>query len=343
MENINIEKLKDYIRCHLPLILGVLGIIFLWAGEFLDGLKGTYDWSEGLRKASRYAFKTGGVTILTSGVFAAVLKSFQYSGVFREEIEKVVFGNHFLERRKDLPELWKNITNAVYQSKFPDVSNDINEMIFSTYLPRDKKYYYRNFHVTIDISKLEQNGMITYKQASRYEIIPAHGLNNIDLDIYATIDVKGKFFKNGITSYKIDGNEYKLDGNEYVNDSANSATNKVHGQIEHKTKKIGQVERHEYTIKTKLTGKKVYSVEKIEERAYSIKEDNIKIFRVGTFTKGMEVNVFFPRNMCVYFFDIGVIEEFKSENDQVSNHLKKVHKDGVILPQQGWGLYFIRK
>lgn len=45
--------------------------------------------------------------MLSSGIFTAILKSLQFTGIFKEEISKVMVGTDFIKNRNDLPELWK--------------------------------------------------------------------------------------------------------------------------------------------------------------------------------------------------------------------------------------------
>lgn len=61
-----------------------------------------------------------GFTMLTSGVFAAIMKSFQFIGIFKQEIENVILESKFIEKRNDLPELWKKISQCIYKEKFPE-------------------------------------------------------------------------------------------------------------------------------------------------------------------------------------------------------------------------------
>jgi len=44
------------------------------------------------------------LAILSSGIFAAVLKSIQFTGLFKEELEKVILGTDFIKNRRDFME-----------------------------------------------------------------------------------------------------------------------------------------------------------------------------------------------------------------------------------------------
>src|SRR5690606_32898128 len=64
-------------------------------------------------------------TILSSGVFAAVLKSIQFTGIFKNVIEEIILGTDFIENRSESnqQELWKATSKAIYKKKFPELSS----------------------------------------------------------------------------------------------------------------------------------------------------------------------------------------------------------------------------
>src|SRR5688500_2348060 len=55
-----------------------------------------------------------GKTILAGGFLAFFLKSFQFIGIFRDEISKIIFAKDFLTKTTKTykEEVWKNITNS---------------------------------------------------------------------------------------------------------------------------------------------------------------------------------------------------------------------------------------
>lgn len=59
-----------------------------------------------------------GLSVLSSGVFASVLKSIQFTGIFKKEIEKIVLGTKFIENRNDLPQLWKKFQKVFMIKSF---------------------------------------------------------------------------------------------------------------------------------------------------------------------------------------------------------------------------------
>src|SRR5690554_949660 len=138
------EKFKTYLFENLHWLLIVLSIALISLGYYFNDDNNLID--EILRNS--------GYSILGTGVFASILKSIQFVGIFKDELNKVVTGDEFIENRKDLPDLWKKITKKVYNEKFPEVSNHLEDMLMTHYLPSNNKHYYRDYTVTIDIHNL---------------------------------------------------------------------------------------------------------------------------------------------------------------------------------------------
>ena len=105
---------------------------------------------------------------LTSGVFASVLKSIQFTGLFKEELTKIISGTEFLNNRKDLPELWKKISKSIYDQKFPEISDLLEDRILTTYFPMNNNHYNEDFIVSIVIHDISDDFIINYTQTVEY-------------------------------------------------------------------------------------------------------------------------------------------------------------------------------
>jgi hypothetical protein len=265
-----------------------------------------------------------GLTILTSGVFAAVLKSFQFIGVFKEEIENVILGSKFIEKRNDLPILWKKISQAVYKQKFPEISDSLQEIILNSYFPTSHPFYYEDFVITINIEEVTPDMIIKFTQSYKMKVVLAEGVDEVVMSHVFSVD---KF--DGMQEYKNEKEYYKVDGKDILNEIDKECTEDDFEIC------------HSYS--TKITGKKSFEIESRERREYCIKEDNSKIFRVNSITKEMDISVSYPENLTVVFFSIGTVEKFIKKHTEHKNHISRVHKHSLILPKQGFGLTFALK
>lgn len=260
-----------------------------------------------------------GIAVLASGIFAAVLKSFQFSGLFREEIEKVVLSTKFLKKRNDLEELWSDVTRALYESKFPEISNDIEELILTNYLPTRAIYYYKDFIVTIKIHQIDDNDIVTYDQTCEYTLVPSNPDDPIP-------------FKNKITYDKINGEEHSK--NEILHFSINNNDIELKEEISETEDTVIR------TFTAELSNHREYRIKKVDKRHTWIYEDNTKLFRLMAITKGMNVVIQYPESLEISFFNIGLVNQFKKKHVDLTRCISRIHDNGVILPFQGFGLTF---
>jgi len=259
------------------------------------------------------------LAILSSGIFAAVLKSIQFTGLFKEEIEKVILGTDFVKNRRDLPELWKTISQTIYKRKFPNISEQIENVILDKYFPTNEDYYYEDYIVTVKIEEITDDFEIIYTQTCDYKVILDKDINEIVLSLETSIsqedDPSGII--NELQFFKVDNNDFEIEEDKSTIDNP-------------KTSK--------YIIPIK--GKGPFQIHSKYKRRYSLKNENYKLFRMKRFTKNMEVVINYPENVCVSFFNIGLVNKFKPQHVEIKNQISRSHRNDVILPNQGFGMSF---
>lgn len=304
------NKIQSKIYKNLFWILSILGIFILYLSS-IDIF--TNYFQDLLEKI--------GLAVLSSGVFASVLKSIQFSGIFRNEIEKVVMGTKFLEKRNDLPILWKKISRIVYNKKFPAISNELENIVLNTYFPTNHKFYYENFIYTLNIEELSDDNVIKFTQVVKYTVVLAKDEISAEL--------KGHFNKEKkhVTNDRVNEREYfKINGVDRTSD------------LEEET-----IE-DDFDIKTKyrilIENEKSFDVETKERREYSINDDYFKLLRVNAITREMDVSIKHPSNMTMSFFNIGLVNEFERKHTEHELTISRVLKKGLILPHQGFGITF---
>lgn len=77
-----------------------------------------------------------GSALLAGGIFASITKTMQLSGVFREELENVVFGRKHLKVRSDVKRLWRNATRSLCGSAFEEIDEALHKAIVERFLIR---------------------------------------------------------------------------------------------------------------------------------------------------------------------------------------------------------------
>ena len=79
--------------------------------------------------------KLGDVLII--GVVVGYLTSVaQWSGIFKREIQDIVFGKEFLNKRNDIEDIWYNVTKQMFKFKFSDIHKDMLSALRQT-LPKE--------------------------------------------------------------------------------------------------------------------------------------------------------------------------------------------------------------
>jgi hypothetical protein len=266
-------------------------------------------------------------TVLSSGVFAAVLKAIQFTGIFKKVIEEIILGTDFIENRSESnqQELWKTTSKAIYKKKFPEISSFIENRILESYLPTNKDFYYRDYRATINIIEITENFDISYTQTLKFDVVLDENLNEANLVFSLTIneDDEEKGYINECEFFKINGKEVK-EGN---------------GQNDVRVTRNDNKEKTNVRLVSQ-NGNKVFTIHRKVKRRYSLKNENYKLIRMTTFTKGVEVVISFPENVGVSFFNVGNVTFFEPEHTEVKNQISRSHRNDVILPYQGFGMSF---
>lgn len=309
MEESDYKKFQKWMFANMVWILLVIALLLMLV-TYLDFV--TNKKLEGI-------IENASLAILSSGIFAAVLKSIQFTGLFKEEIEKVILGTDFVKNRKDLPQLWKTISQTIYKRKFPNISEDLENLILGTYFPTNEDYYYEDYVVTINIEEINSDFEIIYTQTCKYKIVLDNDVSEIVLSLESSIS-------------------QEEDPAEIINELQFFKIDDVDADTEEDNSTIDDPKKSKYLIPIKGNGP--FEIHSKYRRRYSLKNENYKLFRMKRFTKGMEVVIKYPENICVSFFNIGLVNNFKKQHVEFNNQISRSHKNDVILPYQGFGMSF---
>ncbi len=268
----------------------------------------------------RSLLEKAGLAILSSGIFAAVLKSLQFTGIFRDEITKVMTGTAFIQNRNDLPEIWKDISKCLYKRKFPKISNLLEDTILNTYLPTKAKFYYEDYNVSVCISEINENFEISYTQTCEYNVILDENAES------AVLEIETEISDDDDPSTSI------------INDLVYFEVNEKPVELKEDSSTIADPKKTLY--KHELKNGKIFKIKSKYNRRYPLKNENYKLFRLKYITHGMHVSISFPEDVRVSFFGIGLVNGFKSVNEDFKNHICRILTNNLILPHQGFGMSF---
>lgn len=334
MENNNktLEKKKDrfegvrlFVFKHMVWLLLLLSAILLLISKLNWFIPEVNDFLEKL-----------GFTVTSSGVFAAVLKSIQFTGIFKSELENVIYGNKFIKQRAQKEKLWRAVSKAIYKKRFPDISKRLNNLILEEYFPKKKNYYYDNYVVSLTIKELQKNGLIKFKfiQTINYDVIMETGHTEAILE-------GGYIFDKPDPDSDIEHvNTRKCFKITKRNKKGKVITEDILQKFDGYKKNSSTDFKSIYFYKIPVENNGNFSVEVKDIREYNIFEDNNKLFRTSAITKSMKFHVSFPDNMHVQFFNVGIMGECKKLHVDNQNSITREYIDGLILPNQGFGISF---
>lgn len=293
----------------LPLHTGTVSILFIPNAQF-----------SGILRAA-------GLAILSSGVFAATLKAFQFSGVFREELISIIYNVDHLEQRKDIEDIWKAVSKIIYQKKFPDISDAIHRTILSTYFPTNINFYYDSI-----------------KQDVKYQLVPGKE-GFLDQKDFLKINVKAVDKSKFTINYAVEQFRSKTDTDDTSFALKDLTINRKNETTKYQKLATENTQSEIGLLSTKfeieLEGSETYSIIVRSAKRFSIDYDSNKEFVSSKFVAQFDLTVEHPESIEPMFFALGTAKAFSEEGSDEAT-LRRSYKH-LIFPQQGYKLLLVRR
>lgn len=267
-------------------------------------------------------FKTIGATALASGLFSFLMKSSQYSDIYKEELLSIMYDAEHLNKRNDLPEIWENVSKVLFENKFPAISKTVTNDVKNTYLLKDHILYYEDYEQTIEIELInKEQELIKVTQKSNYIIYPTENGCNTPLTTNNSIkygDNKSLVTFN-LNSFSINGIVQEIKVKE----------------VDEKDKK--QV-KHSFTFKLDTVGKN--KIEHSISKLYSLKTDCVIGTMKNAIVNNFSLMITLKGDLSIDFHEAGTVKSFTQRN--ISNeHVKEFKYKGLLYPKQGY-LFFVK-
>lgn len=239
----------------------------------------------------------------------------QFLGVFKKDLEDIVYGKEFVKRRNDLPTLWDTISKQLMKEKFPAICKELLAVIKDNYLPTNSPIYYNDYHIIEEVSWVDdQKTFIKVTETINFEIITDNEAQ-FELPMSTWLDVEG-----------LEKGQYSVEIKEFLVNGCKAETT-ISEKIAN-----GQYEHH---CKAFLSGSKKYEVEQKREKIYSIEKDYDISFRARYIVNKLEVELKYPDDsLDVNFIARGTTKDFKDIH-VTKGFISKQYK-GIILPRQGY-------
>ncbi|MBD5250947.1 MAG: hypothetical protein HDS56_07220 [Barnesiella sp.] len=252
--------------------------------------------------------------VLIIGVVVGYLSSVaQWAGIFKREIQDIVFGKEFIGERKDIETIWANVTKQLIKYRFSDIHKDLLPAIRANALPPDNIIsYYEDHDSDITVEWVDRdNGIVKSIEAITFTLVA-------DSDKQLPLPLKTTVIK-GITQGQISNPEIIVDG--MTPDIINNPPKTIGGNTE-------------YSSTVYLEGKRQYCVSYKREKKYCINEDYFIGFRSQYILKNLTITLNLPEGIEATFIERGTNVRFDSVKN--SKHCIKKKLRGVIFPKQGY-------
>lgn len=252
--------------------------------------------------------------VLVIGVIIGYLSNAaQFLGIFKKDLEDIIYGKEFIEKRNDLEDIWERITKQMFKNKFPSIHKEFLNVI-THYLPNDAVSYYHNYDIETTIEW--EN-----KESGKIKVT-----DDISFDLVADSDQRFEHpFKSWTVIQEVDDKASAM--KSLVVDGKAPEIVKEHNYIDNECR------CYETTIA--LAGSKRYSIRFSRERIYDLNKDFYLGFRARYIVNDLKVSLEHPEDIDVIFTCRGTQKEFENYKTPNKKRIAKRYK-GIILPRQGY-------
>lgn len=307
------KNVTDFFDKYFIAVTLITGISCLISGIYFGNEK---DW------VYKLLYTVGSIS-LTSGIFAGIAKSNQFTEIYKKIFREIIYGTEHLENRNDLEKIWDNVTKTLSHKKFQRISSLMNNNIKKYFLPLNHDYYYNNFSVDINIEFCEENDdYVIVTEETKFTIICDD--ENLEINTTHRLSLKTDPANRSLTKCQI--NSLSLD-NVIQKDLDFKVTNE-------KNLLLGG-------YKKDLIGKKSYTIIRKDVKQYSLLYNPIKKQLAAWIYNNCSVDITYPKGLFIDFSGLGTLNDFTVDhkNTNTHNRLKAEYK-GLIYKNQGFLIYF---
>ena len=305
-----IKRLFQF-RLAVPVILLVIGILLLCISAFDP-------WE--LETSSPHWYKFIGKCadiVLVSSLISFLLDSAEYMGIFKKDLEEIIYDTKYLEKRNDIEDIWVRVSKVFTKLRFPQISTPLMNAVKDFYTPDDElklSYYtdYRNVY-TIEYDETDCNFI------------------NVKNEITFTLkveDTKNFYFPMRYWNCVAENEKDSVTIN-FEKITINGVAAKV--TKPEKSYKDGMIC---HTFKLELEGKTEYQICQENKQRYDLRQDNYLGFRARWLVNDMRIQIFHPANLKLLFVNRATANGFRT-NKETPDFSEYEYK-GLILKNQGY-------
>lgn len=110
--------------------------------------------------------------VLVIGVILGYLSNAaQFLGVFKQDLQDIIYGKEFINNRKDIDTLWETLSKQLFKNKFPLIHKEFLKVI-NNYFPEKEISYYNDYERNTSIEWVnKENGIIKVTDIVSFELV----------------------------------------------------------------------------------------------------------------------------------------------------------------------------
>lgn len=288
-------------------IIAFAGIVFYAIGFYFKSQKPEEIWPDFFIKAADVAI-IGVVVGYLTGIA-------QWAGIFKKEIQDIVYGKEFMGKRNDIESIWFNVSKQMFKFKFADIHKKMLSALKEILPSENDISYYEDYDADSKIEWVDRDKGI---------------IRCIDCFSMYIVTESEKKFDYTLTGWLVEDEDQ---GHEMSSETLEVT---VDGNPMENLKTDVSKEGNEIKRETKipLSGKKRYFLQYTRKQQYCIFDDYYIAYKAKYITNGLKVSLELPEDIEAIFIERGTVHDFQNVKNSKS-HIKKLYK-GVIFPKQGY-------
>jgi len=311
---------KKGISNHLSEVIIILGFFIIALGSAIQKFDSNWlidDFSEG-----QWLFE-GGKILIGAGVFAVLLKSKQFSAVFRQHIYQVIFNPQNYATRENLTTHWVNFSSYLLKDILPQRYHGAAKRIREQFFDEELEYHFEDYCITYDITTSSSN-MVSVNHTSAGKIIISPHAESPEIKQYIKVLSENNELK--LKSFIIDDTPVPEGEWNFIPDNDDPKTQVFCYPIGRKQPNLQNQD---------LT----HSIERTYYFKQNLLDEPYFLTNIERYVKGFKVRAKVPNSYKVIFkqFGVGSNKEIKPYTDG-SGYTTWVLTNGkdLLLPGQGF-------
>lgn len=253
--------------------------------------------------------------ILIIGVVVGFLtNAAQFLGVFKKDLQDIIYAKDFVNKRKDLPELWDSISKEMFKNKFSGIHKQFLQ-VMKGYFPTNEVSYYDDYNAHTTVSWVDkEKGLVKVENIIHFDLI-CDSKERFTYPMKSWIHAGEECTPiSKISDIQVNGKSFEMTDSK--------------PELDKKTGKLCQ----EFNVS--LCGDTCYSITYKREEQYNIHDDYYLAFRSLYILNGMKVCLDLPEDINATFIERGTQHDFDTVNNS-KNRIEMKYK-GIVLPRQGY-------